>query len=211
MTELDPTMSDDFRHYAELILDHHFLLQRRKEDLATADVEDQMDAIWPRLGAVQQQSLNGMASDLNWIRRKGEPPPKGRKTPIEVGDQEQAALDAAMGARQWHSVLHYLRLCAPLFAGSSLAQERKNAYDAIGLPRYAQEFGAMVATLNSRTPLKQGDVVLVDLNRQTGAEASELAPKNEAVVWDGGVKYKRRSVVREALSPQVYKVVKVPA
>src|SRR5262249_5137101 len=80
------------------------------------------------------------ASDLNWIRRKGEPPPKGRKTPGEVAETERQALSAAMKSKEWHRVLHFLRLRAPDFQAASLARERGFAYGAIGFPDYARVF-----------------------------------------------------------------------
>src|SRR5207247_2140102 len=100
------------------------------------------EKLWTKLHDVQQRSLRGMASDLSWIRRKGEPPPKGRKTPEEVAATERQELSAAIKSKEWHRILHYLRLCAPAFQAASLAHERAIAYDAIGFPDYARVFAA---------------------------------------------------------------------
>lgn len=141
MNDFDPTMNAVFREYAELGLRRHHLLSEGKDESAEVlEAEERMDALWPRLDEVQRRSLNGMASDLNWIRRKGEPPPKGRKTPMEVSAEEQKELSAAIKAKEWHRILHYLRLCAPVFEVALLAREREIAYAAVGLPAYARVF-----------------------------------------------------------------------
>src|SRR5260370_38346072 len=85
MTEFYPTIDATFRDYAELELRcHHLLLDGKEDSLETAEAEDRMEKLWPKLNEVQQRSLRGMASDLSRIRRKGEPPPRGRKTPEEM-------------------------------------------------------------------------------------------------------------------------------
>jgi hypothetical protein len=59
-----------------------------------------------------------------WIRRKGKPPPRGRKTPEEVPATELEELSVAIKSKKWHQILHYLRVCAPAFEPASLARER---------------------------------------------------------------------------------------
>src|SRR6266542_212155 len=143
MTEFDPTVDAAFREYADLELRrHHLLLDGKEDSVEIAEAEDRMDNLWTKLDDVQRRSLSGMASDLNWIRRKGKPPPKGRKTPEEVEATEQQELSAAIKLREWHRILHYLRLCAPTFQSALLAREREIAYDAIGFPEYARVFAA---------------------------------------------------------------------
>lgn len=145
MTSSDPIIDAVFREYTELELRHHQLLQVRKEDsVEIAEAEDRMNLLWPKLDDVQRQSLRGMASDLNWIRRNGQLPPKGRKTPEEVSAAELWELSAAMNSKKWHRILHYLRLCGPVFQTASLARERGIAYDAIGFPNYARAFNEKV-------------------------------------------------------------------
>ena len=58
--------------------------------------------------------------------------PNGRKVRKE--------LSAAIKLKEWHRILHYLRLCAPSFQAASLARERGIAYDAIGFPDHARVF-----------------------------------------------------------------------
>ena len=141
MAELDPTIDATFREYADLQLRRHYLLFQGKEDSpGIAEAEERMEQLWTKLDDVQRRSLSGMASDLNWIR-KGEPPPKGRKTREEVTATEQQELLMAIKSKEWHRILHYLRLCAPSFQAASLARERATAYDAIGFPDYARVFG----------------------------------------------------------------------
>src|SRR5690242_11393860 len=141
MKKFDPTIDAVFREYADLELRRHQLLLAGKHDTAeVAEAEEQMETLWPGFDEVQRRSLKGMASDLNWVRRQGEPPPKGRKTVGEVGEQDQQELSTAIRSKDWHRILHYLRLCAPAFQAASLARERGIAYEAIGLPGYARVF-----------------------------------------------------------------------
>ena len=62
-----------------------------------------------------------------------------RKAREAVTATEQQELVAAIGSKEWHKTLHYLRLCAPVFPIVTLARLRGTAYDAIGLPAYAKE------------------------------------------------------------------------
>jgi hypothetical protein len=143
MSEFEPTIDAAFREYAELELRcHKLLVEGREDSLEISQAEDRMEELWPKLDNTQQRSLRGMASDLSWIRRKGEAPPKGRRTPEDVVPAEQQELLAAVKARAWHRILHFLRLCAPNFQPSALARERALAYDAIGFPNYAKTFEA---------------------------------------------------------------------
>jgi len=148
MTELSPSIDDLFRDYADQNLRRHQLLSAGKEDSEeVSEAEDRMDSLWLKLDDVQRHSLNGMASDLNWIRRNGAPPPRGRKAPAEVPDTDRQELASAMMAKDWHRTLHFLRLCAPIFQAAALARERSVAYDAIGIPEYARVFSDFFAEL----------------------------------------------------------------
>jgi tetratricopeptide (TPR) repeat protein len=141
MSLFDPTIDAAFREYADLEFRCHHLLLGGKDDAPeTSAAEDRREELWEKLDDVQRRSLSGMGSDLNWVRRNGEPPPKGRKAPEEVTPIEQQDLVAAIGRKDWHRVLHYLRLCAPMFPIATLAHLRGSAYDAIGLPKYASVF-----------------------------------------------------------------------
>jgi hypothetical protein len=119
---------------------HHLFLEGRENAPEVSAAEDRMDELWEKLDDVQRRSLSGMGSDLNWVRRKGEPPPNGRKAPEEVTAVEQHELMAAIESKEWHSILHYLRLCAPLFPVATLAHLRGSAYEAVGFPAYASVF-----------------------------------------------------------------------
>ena len=141
MSPFDPTTDAVFREYADLELRcHHLLLEMKENAPELAAAEDRMDVLWEQLDEVQRRSLKGMGSDLNWVRRKGESPPNGRKDPTDVPPLEQQELMAAIGSKEWHKVLHDLRLCAPLFPVITLAHLRGSAYDAIGFPTYASVF-----------------------------------------------------------------------
>ena len=146
MPSFDPTMDAAFRVSAELELRCHYLLLAGEENSPEILVaEGRMTVLWEKLDEVQRRSLNGMGSDLNWVRRKGEPPPKGRKGPEEVTDAEQQELAAAMSLKEWHKVLHFLRVCAPIFSIVKLAELRGRAYEELGLRVYASVFYGMAA------------------------------------------------------------------
>jgi hypothetical protein len=133
-------MSDRFREYATLVLQRHSKLLEGAHDSSIEEIEDRLDAIWPELDEVQRTSLKGMESDLNWIRRNGELPPKGRKTHADVSESELVELSTAIRSKDWHYVLHLLRICAASIPAASLALDRSIAYRAIGLDDYFVEF-----------------------------------------------------------------------
>jgi hypothetical protein len=148
MSPYDPKIDATFREYAELELRcHHLLLEGKENDPETIEAEDRMTELWEKLDEVQRRSLSGMGSDLNWLRRKGEPPPNGRKKPEEVTPDEREALQAAMESKDWHRLLHFLRICAPNLPIVILATLRESAYDEIGLPAYASVFSELAAEL----------------------------------------------------------------
>src|SRR5258708_7515556 len=129
MSPFNPTICAAFREYADLQLRRHYLLLEGKDNAPqTIAAEDRMDELWDKLDEVKRGSLNGMGSDLNWVRRKCEPPPKGRKTPEEVTPAEQQELVTAIGLNEWQKVLHYLRLCAPMYPVATLAYVRARVY-----------------------------------------------------------------------------------
>ncbi len=147
MPSFDPKIDEAFREYAKLELRCHLILSAGQEDSPDlADVEEQMTLLWEKLDEDQRQCLNGMASDLNWIRRHFEPPPKGRKTPNEVSEDDQRELRSAVGVN-WHKFLHFLRLCAPLSSPDMLAVLRARAYTAADMPEIGGIFYEQVIKL----------------------------------------------------------------
>jgi hypothetical protein len=202
MKVLDPTIDAVLREYADLELRRHQLLSAGKGDSAElAEAEEQMDTLWPKLDEVQRRSLKGMASDLNWARRQGKPPPKGRKTAGEVSEQDQQELSAAIRSRDWHRILHYLRLCGPAFQAASLARERGIAYEAIGLPGYARVFKESVVVFTHRLTIEQRVIILP--NRFSAADARALvsAAKDSVLVWEPkGVRVATRAAGEDRLN-----------
>ena len=73
MSHFNPTLNNQYRHYAELLLDHHRFLIERNDDSVEA-VAAELTAPWDELDATQRRSLAGLGSDLNWVRRDLEPP-----------------------------------------------------------------------------------------------------------------------------------------
>jgi hypothetical protein len=91
-----------------------------------------MTALWPSFDETQRKSLNGMNSDLAWVRDRGELPPKGRRRE-EITAEDRARLAMARVLDEWHEFLHYLRICSAILPTNELAVFRGAAYGAIGL------------------------------------------------------------------------------
>lgn len=201
MSEIDPTIDETFREYTDLQLRRHYLILEGKDDSPeTATAEHRMENLWADLDDMQRQSLRGMASDLNWIRREGKPPPKGRQTPDDVSAREMQDLAAAKKSKDWHRILHYLRLCALCFHAASLASERRTAYDAIGLPKYARVFAQAIdygpTNLTAKVRHDIGGISSVIIEAH---EVSRQQPKasSGAIHWSG---HERRAVAKSQLS-----------
>lgn len=160
-----------YREYAGILLRRHVLLVAGKAEGDEADaLEDELSAVWEALDEPRRQSLKGVGSDLNWVRRDGAPAPKGRRAE-EVDSQEMERLAVVEAARDWPATLHFLRLYAPLLPQHDLARRRQRAYEGAGLPDLARVFGAFadriapapdragVVGLNLASDIKESAVV----------------------------------------------------
>lgn len=140
MPDFAPKIDAAYREYAEKHVRRHFLLIDGKADGDEAvEIEERLAVLWDALDDTQRRSLNGMASDLNWLRRRGTPPPKGR-TASEVTEVDLHDLQAAQDAQDWRAILHYLRVCAPTIPHDILADRRATCYRSIGFPEIAAAF-----------------------------------------------------------------------
>lgn len=145
MSGTKPTVDNLYRRYAELLFHHHRLLcEGRDDDVETDVVEEEMTPLWDRLDPAQRHSLSGLSSDLNWVRRHCQPPPRGKKAE-EVTPQDLEALAKAREDGDWHRLLHFLRLCAPKTPSSELAHWRGKAWAALDFPQLAGLFGNLAA------------------------------------------------------------------
>jgi hypothetical protein len=71
-----------FRNYAELLhRRHQYLLAGREEGPEMEEIEEALSAMWETLDEAQRHSLNGIGSDLNWVRRRGAPPQMADRHP----------------------------------------------------------------------------------------------------------------------------------
>ncbi len=145
----DPDMNASYRKYAELQLRRHFLLIEGGPDDDASLLEDQMETLWEMLDETQRMSLNGMASDLNWVRRDGEPAPKGPKTLTDVNQSDVNELVSAIHSKDWHKVLRLLRACVPTFLPAKLAYLRGTSYEAIQFLDYGSVFYERAAEIES--------------------------------------------------------------
>lgn len=140
MGNFTPIIHDDYLRYADLLLQHHRLLCAGIEESDEIEsIEDEMTALWDRLDSVQRASLSGLGSDQNWIRRNGEPAPRGKKRE-EVTPQDKEALDRSIKEEDWHAALHYIRICHCLFPNDYLANLRSIAWLKLGFPEIANLF-----------------------------------------------------------------------
>jgi hypothetical protein len=132
-----PIFDAGYRKYAQLLLRRHqSFLEGRDEGPEIEEIEEDLSAAWEALNEVQRQNVNGMGSDLNWVRRHGAPPPRGRPISAVAEDDRQRLLDVE-AKRDWHAVLHLLRVCAPILTIKELARRRAAAYAGLGLTDYA--------------------------------------------------------------------------
>lgn len=147
MGSFTPTFDEEYRRYADLLLTHHRLLSEGEDEAdETVAVEYEMTELWGRLDAVQRRSLSGLGSDLNWVRRRSSPPPRGRK-PEDVTTQDSQSLDKVTKDSDWHGVLHHLRICGPLIPPFELAHRRAFAWVAVEMPPVAGVFYDFAAGL----------------------------------------------------------------
>ena len=147
MRSFNPTIDANFQEYVDLQLRRNGLLSGGKEQDPEFDsVEDKMADLWEKLDDIQRQSVNGMGSDLNWMRRKGQLGPKSH-SPAKVTQDERKDLVTARQSSDWHGLLHYLRICAPAMSAANLAYLRGQAYDALDLPSYSVNFYELAADL----------------------------------------------------------------
>jgi hypothetical protein len=144
-----PTINEAYVAYADLLLKHIRLLSDSKDESAEIEqVEEAMSRLWEKLDEAQRRSLKGIGSDLNWVRRRGELPPRGRASE-EVSQKNQADLKAAQIAEDWHAVLYHLRTCAAVMPSERLAAIRAQCYREIGLESVASAFHDFAADLRA--------------------------------------------------------------
>src|SRR4051794_20294640 len=130
-----PSVDATYREYADLQLRRHYLLAGGKaDDPQVEETENRLSELWEKLDEAQRLSLNGMSSDLNWVRRGGTLPPKGT-TQKDVTPQMRAELEAVIAREDWHELLHQMRLCAPALRPECLAHNRGLCYRDLRFPQ----------------------------------------------------------------------------
>jgi hypothetical protein len=140
MGKFTPAMDETYLRYADLLFQHQQLLATGREEAdETTAVEDELMTVWEELDAVQRQSLSGLGSDLNWVRRGGVAAPRAGSRG-DVSPEELQRLRMIEGSGDWHRLLHQLRVCAPALPISRLASLRAAAWSALGQPRIAAVF-----------------------------------------------------------------------
>jgi tetratricopeptide (TPR) repeat protein len=137
MTVSVPKIDAAYREYADLLFRHHVILVRGRQGGEEMDsVEDEMSAIWAKLDEAQRQSLRGLSSDLNWILRRGGPPPNEQPR-RPVTNAELRELQAAQEAGDWHATLHLLRMYAYAIRPDFAAYIKATCYYKLEFPGVA--------------------------------------------------------------------------
>ena len=157
MTPHTPTVNDLYRRYLALLLQHHELLAAGRGDDEIEPVEEEMTRLWEELDGVQRASVSGLSSDLNRVRRRGAPPPRGKKAE-DVTDADRQALAAAWKGGEWHEVLHLLRLCAAVMEAGEVASSRAVAWTRIGELDIGQVFARFAEVPGARSGKGSEDI-----------------------------------------------------
>jgi tetratricopeptide (TPR) repeat protein len=171
-----PNLDETYRRYVDLLLQHHRLLSEgREEEAETEAIEEEMSCLWDRLDDAQRKSLSGLSSDLNWVRRRCQLAPQGRRSE-EVTLQELQALVRFRDEADWHGLLHGLRACAPRMRPFQIASLRASAWEAIGFPKVVSTFYDVAFDLEP----SNGSIAILALlaaDRADPAEAIEKAAR----------------------------------
>lgn len=104
---------------------HELEIAGQQQSPEAADLESALEAAWEPLTPEQRESVAGLGSDLNWIRR-GLPPRGVQKEQITDSDRESLAQAIATGSP--HEALRRLRHCAAVIPATELAYLRGNAW-----------------------------------------------------------------------------------
>lgn len=152
MRFLGPQIDEHYRRYTELLLRHDELISQLEHGSELDSVESEMSELWDALDSIQQASVSGLSSDLNWLRRGGELAPRA-KTAAQVSDAELEELSRARDAREWHKLLHCLRPCTAKISPFEVAFLRATAWKELGFAELSQKFRGFAVQLepnNSR-------------------------------------------------------------
>ncbi|HUY89252.1 MAG TPA: hypothetical protein VMV10_10995 [Pirellulales bacterium] len=125
-----PVINEAYRIYVRILRRLHQLeVAGQAQSPEAAELESQLEDAWEPLTSDQRESVAGLGSDLNWIRR-GLPP---RGTPKEkVQSEDLKAVQRAIQANRPREVLWRLRHCAAAMPQAELARLRGDAWAKLG-------------------------------------------------------------------------------
>ena len=150
-----PKVDSNYRMFVELQLSHcNLLAQGKDESPESEELEARMTALWRDLDDAQRKSLNGMGSDLNWLRSRGASPPKGRIA-ADVTEKDWADLESAQQNKDCHAILHHLRVCAPAIPQDILAHSRATCYFNLNFPEIAILFAELAVDIELAEVMKR--------------------------------------------------------
>lgn len=126
--------SERMNGYARLAVERHNLLRTMPEDVEEDGgtetqwrIEDKMAGEWQRLDDGQRQAVSGLASDLAWVRRKGELAPKSHPASA-VEAKHIFILSEALKSGRRYEVLYYVRVCLPIIGNHLAGVMRASLY-----------------------------------------------------------------------------------
>ncbi|HJT33442.1 MAG TPA: hypothetical protein VJ783_15470 [Pirellulales bacterium] len=107
-----------------------------------------MTHLWDELDSAQKQSLSGLGSDLNWIRRRGQPAPRA-KLADQVTDAEIERVVRACDIGDWNGLLHDLRICGARLPAAEIARLRATAWQELGFAKLSKLFASFATELQA--------------------------------------------------------------
>jgi hypothetical protein len=180
MDPFTPTMNEAYLRYAGLLVRNHSLLaEGNRETKETKALEEEMTKAWEPLDSDQRKSLSGLGSDLGWVRRKGAPAPHGPRTEDVAAGSFQALLKAK-DDKDWHLMLHQLRLCSPQTSSFKTAWDRGRAWAKLKQPRIAWLFYNFAAQLQP----SNGHAAIVALHTLSLADPDAAISRAREIVAD---------------------------
>jgi len=173
-------MNEAYLRYADLLLRNYCLLEKGNEETReTEALEEEMNKAWEALDSDQRKSLSGLGSDLGWVRRKGAPAPRGPQPEDGAAGSFQALLKAK-DDKDWHLMLHQLRLCSPQISSFKTAWDRGRAWAKLKQPRIAWLFYNFAAQLQP----KNGHAAIVALHTLSMADPAAAIARAHEIVAD---------------------------
>lgn len=191
MATINADQDSAYRDYVRMLRELHQLWVDGREESAEAEALcNQMDAAWEGLNSEMKETVGGLASDLNWIRRG---PVAGEQPEEDVLREARPALASARQAGDWHGTLRHLRRCAPYLPQANVAFLRGRAWSELGDEAIALLFFEHARRLDPRN----GNLALVALASLSKVDPT-LAQRRASEVLDNPLSRPFAEIVKAA-------------